>query len=86
MTQMTNSTLKKYLLTIIVQILVITIYTVCNFFGLKVEAIALNPLIYIIPFGVLMLAIDILCIVLIFKNKKAEPKTPAYFNTSGGVQ
>ena len=83
---MTNSTLKKYLLTIIIQILVITIYTVCNFFGLKVESIALNPLLYIIPFGVLMLAVDILCIVLIFKNKKEEPEISGSFNTAGGVQ
>ncbi len=65
---MKNSKIKQYLLTIIIQILVITIHTICSFYAFKLEAVALEPVKYILPLGAALLCIDIICELIIFRG------------------
>lgn len=67
---MSLSKTKKYLITTIIQILLITAYAVSNFFAFKVEAIILEPLKYIFPLAILFVVIDAISLLLIFKNNK----------------
>ena len=51
-----STIIKKYLMTTIIQIVVITIYVVSNFFAFKIERIVLEPVKYIHPFAILLIA------------------------------
>jgi len=67
---MGNTKIKKYLITTIIQVLLITVYAVTNFFAFKVEAVVLEPLKYILPLAILFIVIDAISLLLIFKNNK----------------
>lgn len=67
---MRSTRIKKYLITTIIQVLLITVYAVTNFFAFKVEAVVLEPLKYILPLAILFIVIDAISLLLIFKNKK----------------
>ena len=67
---MGNTKIKKYLITTIIQVLLITVYAVTNFFAFKVEAVVLEPLKYILPLAILFIVIDARSLLLIFKNNK----------------
>lgn len=67
---MSLSKTKKYLITTIIQILLITVYAVSNFFAFKIEAVVLEPLKYILPLAILFIVIDAISLLLIFKNNK----------------
>ena len=67
---MGNSKIKKYLITTIIQVLLITAYAVTNFFAFKVEVVVLEPLKYILPLAILFILIDAISLLLIFKNNK----------------
>lgn len=65
---MNNEKIKRYLLTIIVQILTVTIHTVCSFCALKLEAVALAPVRYILPIGMVLICLDAVCELIIFRG------------------
>lgn len=67
---MSLSKTKKYLITTIIQILLITVYAVGNFLAFKIEAVVLEPLKYILPLAILFIVIDAISLLLIFKNNK----------------
>lgn len=65
---MKNTKIKKYLITIIIQILIVTIHTLVSFYALKSERVALEPIKYILPVGGILLCIDIVCELIIFRG------------------
>lgn len=67
---MSLSKTKKYLITTIIQILLITAYAVSNFFAFKLEAVVLEPIKYILPLAVLFVVIDAVALFIIFRNTK----------------
>lgn len=67
---MSLSKTKKYLITTIIQILLITVYAVCNFFAFKIEVVVLEPMKYILPLAVLFVVIDAVALFIIFRNTK----------------
>ena len=67
---MGNTKIKEYLITTIIQVLLITVYAVTNFFAFKVETVVLEPLKYILPLAILFIVIDTISLLLIFKNNK----------------
>ena len=71
---------KKYIWIAIIQIIILAIYAVGNYFALKVEMIVLNPMLYLIPYGALLVIADVICMILIFKKKakKSVEEIPAY--------
>lgn len=67
---MSLSKTKKYLITTIIQILLITIYAISNFFAFKLEVVVLDPIKYILPLAVLFVVIDAVALFIIFRNTK----------------
>lgn len=64
---MKNKKIKQYLLTTIIQLLTVTIHTVCSYYALKFECVALAPVKYILPMGAGLLCIDGICELIIFR-------------------
>lgn len=67
---MSLSKTKKYLITTIIQILLITIYAISIFFAFKLEVVVLDPIKYILPLAVLFVVIDAAALFIIFRNTK----------------
>ncbi|HHW49545.1 MAG TPA: hypothetical protein GXX14_13165 [Clostridiaceae bacterium] len=59
---------KQYLVSLIIQVIFITLFIISLIFVLGIEAAVLNPVIYIVPIAVVIIAID--CIILLFVYKK----------------
>lgn len=77
---MKNSKLKQYLLTLIVQILIITIHTICCIYAFRLEIIVLDPMKYIVCLGAILLCIDVVCELLIFKKSLKKDNSEATHN------
>ena len=75
---MSLSKTKKYLITTIIQILLITVYAVSNFFAFKIEIVVLEPLKYIAPLAILFIVIDAISLFFIFKNNKKSNEEGNY--------
>ena len=65
---MNTSKVKEYLITIIIQILILTIFIIVNYFAMKLEVVVLEPIKYILPFGIALLCIDVICIFIVFRK------------------
>ena len=60
---------KKYLLLGLIQLVVLAVYTAGVYFGLKVEAVVLEPLFYLVPFGAMLIVADVVCMIFVLKSK-----------------
>lgn len=66
-----SNRIKKYLIVTIIQVAIISFYTIGIFFAFKLEAVTLHPIRYILPIAILLIIIDIVSLLLIFLiNKK----------------
>lgn len=63
---------KKYVTTAIVQILTIALYAIVNFFVLKIEAVFLSPVKFILPLAILLLIADVIVTLFVLGNN-AKP-------------
>jgi len=59
---------KRYIISLIIQIIVITLFIISLIFILGNETAVLNPVVYIVPFGVVILAIDFLALMFVYKK------------------
>ena len=62
--------MKKYLLTTAIQILLLAVYALYNFFAFRFENVVLGPVKYILPVAIAIIVVDLVVTFLIFKNKK----------------
>ncbi len=60
---------KEYILTGIVQVLIIALHAIGSLYAFKLEAIVLAPLKYIMLLGVTLLCVDIICVLIIFRKR-----------------
>lgn len=66
---MKNTGMKKYLLTVVVQILLLAIYAVSNIIAFKFEQVVLAPVKFILPIAIAIVVIDLVVVFIIFKSK-----------------
>ncbi len=69
---------RKYLITSIIQVLLIAVYVVCNIFAFKSENVVLEPLKYMLPLAALIIAIDIVSLIIIFRSKETKSEEVIY--------
>lgn len=65
---MNRAHVKKYLITAIIQIIIITVFVVFNLYAYKIETVVLKPVLYMVPIGIALLCIDIILLVIVFKK------------------
>lgn len=62
------SVTKQYLVSIIIQVIIVTIFIASVIFVSGIEAVVLNPAPYIIPIGVVVIAIDFITLLFVYRN------------------
>lgn len=59
---------RKYLIEVGIQILVILVFAVINYFIFKIEKVILNPIPYVVCLALLLIILDV--VLLLFINKR----------------
>ncbi len=73
---MSNKSLKKYLIAIIIQVVALTLFVVGNIIGFKNEAVALSPWLFTGLMGAVILILDAAASIFIFKKFADENESP----------
>lgn len=66
---MRNFKIKQYLLAAIIQIIIITISIVGSFFAFDFESVVLNPIMYFLPSIAILLIVDIVLLLIVFRKR-----------------
>jgi hypothetical protein len=61
---------KQHIITALIQLVVIVLFTISVFYMFKVEAVVLNPIPYLVGVGSAIIIIDTLVLLLISKKRK----------------
>ncbi|HHV98549.1 MAG TPA: hypothetical protein GXX36_03085 [Clostridiaceae bacterium] len=64
------STVKQYLISAIIQIILITVFIVSVALLLRIEKVVMNPLPYLIPVGAVVVVIDIVFLMFIYRKNR----------------